>query len=73
MQNDRPWVECHSGSEYAERPIAFFWQGRRYQVAEVTARWRTPDGKHFRVITDGRQGFELFYAEQLDEWRIQEL
>jgi hypothetical protein len=44
-------VECHSGSEYAERPTSLYWQGERLEVSEVINRWRTPDGIVFRVNT----------------------
>lgn len=63
-------VECHSGSEYAERPTAVHWQGQRLGVAEVEARWRIPGGRKFRVRTVDGQVFELLYVELYDEWRI---
>ncbi len=63
-------VECHSGFEYAEKPVALTWEGQRLEVKEVEAYWRTPSGKCFRVsATDGRR-FELFYSELQDEWRV---
>lgn len=66
-------VECHSGCEYAERPVALHWEGERLQVEIVEDRWRIPGGKCFRVrTTDGRR-FELFYGELYDEWRINPL
>lgn len=63
-------VECHSGYEYAEHPIAFQWQGQRLDVAEVMDTWRIPGGKCFRVRTSDDQVFELFYGELYAEWRI---
>lgn len=63
-------VECHSGSEYAERPTALWWNGQRLEVAEVEARWRIPGGVKFRVRTTDGQVFELLYVELYDEWRI---
>jgi hypothetical protein len=63
-------VECHSGSEYAERPTALWWNGQRLEVVEVEARWRIPGGKKFRVRTRDGQVFELLYVELYDEWRI---
>ncbi len=63
-------VECHSGSEYAERPVALRWEGQRLEVEEVEEHWRIPGGKRFRVrVSDGRR-FELFYGELYDEWRV---
>lgn len=63
-------VECHSGYEYAERPLALRWEGERLEIASVEEQWRIPGGRRFRVLTaDGRR-FELFYGELYDEWRI---
>jgi hypothetical protein len=63
-------VECHSGSEYAERPTALHWEGQRLEIKEILTQWRIPGAKCFRVsVADGRQ-FELFYGELYDEWRI---
>ncbi len=63
-------VECHSGYEYAEKPIALAWQGQRLEIADILARWRIPGVKCFRVRTADGQIFELFYGELYDEWRI---
>lgn len=63
-------VECHSGYEYAEQPVALHWEGERLEIEAVEAEWRIPGGKRFRVrVKDGRV-FELFYGELYDEWRI---
>lgn len=66
-------VECHSGYEYAERPIALHWQGQRLEIAAVEAEWRIPGGRRFRVRTADKRVFELFYGELYDEWRINEI
>ena len=63
-------VECHSGTTYGERPIAFHWEGERLLIVEIEARWRLPDGRKFRVRVEDERTFELRYIEQLDEWRI---
>ncbi len=63
-------VECHSGYEYAEKPVALHWEGQRVEIEQVEAEWRIPGGHCFRVrVGDGRR-FELFYGELYDEWRI---
>ncbi len=68
-KNEEP-VECHSGYEYAERPVALRWEGQRLEIEAILAEWRISGGKRFRVrVTDGRI-FELFYGELYDEWRI---
>ncbi|MEJ2598439.1 MAG: hypothetical protein P8Z00_08910 [Anaerolineales bacterium] len=69
--NDPQWVECHSGSTYAERPAAFYWQGQRLEVESILARWRTPTARCFRVLTRGQRIFELQYDESADTWHIQ--
>lgn len=66
-------VECHSGYEYAERPLAIHWEGERLEIEAIEDRWRIPGGKCFRVcVRDGRR-FELFYGELYDEWRVNPL
>lgn len=63
-------VECYSGSEYAERPLAFFWQGERFTVQKILNHAITPQGKSFRILTaDGRE-FSLSYDQQMDRWKI---
>lgn len=67
-----PFVECHSGYTYGERPIALHWEGERLLIQQIEARWRIPGGPGFRVRTEDGQVFELFYAEQPDEWQIRQ-
>ncbi|MEW6030889.1 MAG: hypothetical protein ACOYZ8_07395 [Chloroflexota bacterium] len=64
-------VECRSDSDFADRPLALVWQGRRLEIAEILARWRGPGEKGFRVKTADGQAFELTYREIPDEWHIQ--
>lgn len=66
-------VECRSDSEYAERPLALTWEGRRLEIAEILASWRGPGEKGFRVKTVEGLAFELAYRELPDEWQIQPL
>jgi len=63
-------VECHSGFEYADRPVALHYQGERFEITEIIARWRIPGGRCFRVMTVVGRTFELFYGELYDEWRV---
>jgi hypothetical protein len=65
-------VECRSDSEYAERPIAFYWQEQRLEIIEIASRRRTPEGKGFRVRTKDDQIFELFYNETSADWQVQQ-
>lgn len=66
-------VECRSDRDYADRPLALTWEGRRLEIAEILASWRGPGEKGFRVKTTDGQAFELAYRELPDEWHIQPL
>ncbi len=65
-------VECHSEFEYAERPLAFLWEGQRMEVDEILASWRTPEARCFRVRTLDNQLFDLLYQEADDRWQIEQ-
>ena len=63
-------VECLSDLEYADRPLALTWNGQRLEIAALTAQWRGPNEKGFRVLTANGQMFELIYQEVPDEWNV---
>ncbi len=63
-------VECYSGYTFAERPIAFVWNDRRYRVEQILKRWRSPQGPGFRVLTADNAQFELTYNTARDEWSL---
>ncbi len=63
-------VECRSDLNFADTPLAFYWEGRRLTIDEVLARWITPQGRGFRVRAGDNQSFELFYDEINEEWHI---
>ena len=65
-------VQCHSGYAYAQRPVAFFWEGTQYAIEAVQNEWRSPAGKHFRVLTKHGSCFELVYDQSSDDWQIYE-
>jgi len=65
-------VECRAEVAYPGRPLAFHFEGLRWEVAEVLNSWHSPQGVGFRVsIQDGRV-FELLYNQALDEWVVRE-
>jgi hypothetical protein len=66
-------VECHSGFTYADKPIALTWESRRLEIVEISARWQSPEARHFRVCTNDGQKFELSYHEADNEWQITQL
>jgi hypothetical protein len=64
-------VECYSGQTYAERPLALYWEGERFEITEIISRWRSPGEIHFLVrVGDGRI-FNLLYNETEDLWYIE--
>ncbi|MBM3143974.1 MAG: hypothetical protein FJ010_03180 [Chloroflexi bacterium] len=66
-------ILCRSEHEYAQRPIAFHWGSKYFEVAEIIAGWRHPDGKRFCVRANTDQLFELRYDEVNHEWTILQL
>ena len=64
-------MECYSGHTYAQEPRAVVWQGRRFPVAGIERRWRTPEGPAFRVETEQGIPFELHYSEREKVWAIE--
>ena len=64
-------VECRSDWSYAQRPLAFTWQGERLIIQEIIAERQTPSGKSFTVRTLEQGNFELSYDQQSDNWTIQ--
>ena len=66
-------VECHSGYDYADKPVALTYLDRRLEIVTILAQGRTPDEKWFRVRTDDGQLFHLSYRRTSDDWQIQKL
>jgi hypothetical protein len=66
-------VECRSDFEYAQRPVAFYWQGERLSVAEILSQSRQPAGYSFRVLNEELGVFELDYDIHTDQWSVQQL
>jgi len=66
-------VFCHSGSTYAERPLALMWAGERLEIEVIEARWRSPGEMGFTVRTQDARRFTLIYLEAQDTWQIKEI
>lgn len=64
-------VECRSDLNFADAPLAFYWEGQRLKIEDILARWLTPQGRGFRVKVGGNHVYELFYNEVEEEWHIQ--
>ncbi len=63
-------AECRSDQDYAGRPLAVHWQGRRLAVTRLIDAWRLPQGKGYLVQTEYDLLFELVYLELEDRWEI---
>lgn len=71
-------VECYSGYKANERPAAFTFQERRWEVAEIVDRWYEggiePErsvANYFKVRTTEGNVFLLRYLPLSDAWSIQ--
>ena len=70
-------VECYGGYKADERPMAFTFQERRWEVAEIVDRWYEgglqpgrPQVNHFKVRTVEGNVFLLRYLSLFDAWSI---
>jgi len=61
-------VECYSGSEYASRPMAIFYNGQRMIISSVLSEEYTPEGKRFQVVLEDGRPLVLDYYELTDTW-----
>ena len=69
--------ECYSGYKVNERPVAFTFQERRLEIAEIMDRWydggidaSRPKIDYFKVRTSDGQVFLLRYLSLFDAWSI---
>ncbi|MCH8157087.1 MAG: hypothetical protein IID18_04940 [Nitrospinae bacterium] len=63
-------VECYSGYQINERPVAFQLCGRRYKVKEVVDRWYGEGAIYFKVEADDNNIYLLKYEEGQDTWDL---
>jgi hypothetical protein len=63
-------VRCYAGTSYPERPVAFEWEGRWLEVAELLRQARTPRGLVFDVSAEDGQRYRLEWTRAADEWTV---
>ena len=70
-------VECYSGYKADERPTAFTYKGKRWEVAEIVDRWyegsrdlKEAGLDYFKVKTREGEEFMLRYSRLFDGWGI---
>ena len=77
MPDERIQVECYIGYKTNERPLAFNYQGRRWEVKEIIDRWyeggldpTSPEIDYFKVKTVEGRVFILRDLSLFDAWSI---
>ena len=77
MPHEKIDVECYSGYKANERPVAFTYQKRRREVAEIVDRWyeggleaQNSDVSYFKVRTVEGEVFLLRYVSLFDAWSV---
>ncbi len=77
IEFEKTQVEYHSGYKASEYPLAFVYQDRRLEVAEIVDRWyeggldpEKPVINYFKIRLDDGRIFILKYAARLDQWFI---
>ncbi len=70
-------VESYSGYKAEERPVAFTFRGRRWEVAEIVDRWYEgglkpgqPQVNYFKVKSLEGKEFLLRYLFLFDSWSV---
>jgi hypothetical protein len=63
-------VRCYAGTSYPERPVAFEWEGRWLDVAEVLWSVRTLEGMTYDIVTGDGQKYRLEWRETEDFWLV---
>ena len=77
MPYEQTEVECYSGHRANERPLAFTFESRRWEVTEIIDRWyeggvrpNQPALDYFKVRTAEGRVFLLRYNALFDAWAI---
>jgi hypothetical protein len=70
-------IESYSGYKANERPVAFIFQGNRWEISEILDRWyeggvnpEQPIVDYFKVKTRNGNVFILRYEAESEEWTI---
>ena len=69
-------VVASFGLPYKIRPVRFRWNGKLFEVKEITYLWQTKEGRnriyHFS-ISDGKTLYELSFDTSSLLWRLEKL
>ncbi|MBP1725847.1 MAG: putative cytosolic protein [Deltaproteobacteria bacterium] len=77
MPYEKVKVECYSGYRANERPVAFTFEDRRWEIIDVIDRWfeggvqpGRPVLDYFKVKTSEGRVFLLRYNSLFDAWAV---
>lgn len=63
-------VSTYSGYKADERPLDFFWGGRRLVVEEILGRWCGPEDDFFKVLAHNERTYLLKRERTTDIWYV---
>jgi hypothetical protein len=70
-------VECHAGYKAGEYPKYFYWDGIRFEIAEVMDRWyqgeytpKFPQAHYFKVRTTDDKTYLLKHETENGQWYL---
>lgn len=52
------------------RPIAFHWNGRRFDISHHGRSWDEGGEHHYLVMTADLRSFELVFQPSVGQWRL---
>ncbi|HEY56956.1 MAG TPA: hypothetical protein G4O04_00110 [Anaerolineae bacterium] len=73
----QPWqpieVRCRSEYRYAQEPQALRWESQWVTVQRIVARWQTPEGPAFRLLTADGRLYDIRHREDAAQWEGRQL
>ena len=66
-------VECYSNYKYAQKPIAFTLQGKKYEIKRILKQWREAAKDFFVVETPEQSQYTISYDEEGDSWHLEKI
>jgi hypothetical protein len=69
-------VVASFGIPYRIKPVRFRWNGKLFEVKEVTYAWETKEGQtkiHHFSISDGKTLYELSFNTMSLLWRLEKV
>jgi hypothetical protein len=63
-------VECYSGYRAEERPRRLHIGERQVEVADILARWLTPEYRYFKVLGDDGKPYLIRQPVEGNDWEL---